>query len=230
MTLGFLSGSKNFCKLLCVSWEIFVLHGYDWIHWVAESCNKFTTFTKNFVICCNKVTKIFGTRYGSAIASSAWGPCDFGPLANLAISVFREVSINTVFTQNRTSRKLYRWFMRRTRVWVSAFRNSVIHKILSEFLQPFRYVGTQRRSTWVGKERVSPYALVILIFIWFLDFGWLSQQLLLRDFRRARVSPFLPFHTFTWHDCGMVLHPVWVSPFLSIHTRLTQLKMSWVVR
>ena len=31
--------------------------------------------------------------------------------------------------------------MGRTCVWVSAFRNSVIHKILSEFLQPFRYVG-----------------------------------------------------------------------------------------
>ena len=38
MTLGFLFGSKNFCKLLCVSWEVFVLHGYDWIHWVAKSC------------------------------------------------------------------------------------------------------------------------------------------------------------------------------------------------
>ena len=30
--------------------------------------------------------------------------------------------------------------MRRTCVWVSAFRNSVIQKILSEFLQPFRFV------------------------------------------------------------------------------------------
>ena len=29
-------GSKNFCKLLSVSWEVFVLHGYDWIHWVAS--------------------------------------------------------------------------------------------------------------------------------------------------------------------------------------------------
>ena len=38
MTLGFLSGSKNFCKLLWVSCEVFVLHGYDWIHWVAKSC------------------------------------------------------------------------------------------------------------------------------------------------------------------------------------------------
>ena len=38
MTLGFLSGSKNFCKLLSVYWEVFVLHGSDWIHWVAKSC------------------------------------------------------------------------------------------------------------------------------------------------------------------------------------------------
>ena len=30
--IGFLSGSKNFSKLLCVSCEVFVLHGYDWIH------------------------------------------------------------------------------------------------------------------------------------------------------------------------------------------------------
>ena len=38
MTFGFLSGSKNFCKLLWVSCEVFVSHGYAWIHWVAESC------------------------------------------------------------------------------------------------------------------------------------------------------------------------------------------------
>ena len=38
MTFGFLSESRNFCKLLWVSCEVFVLHGYDWIHWVARSC------------------------------------------------------------------------------------------------------------------------------------------------------------------------------------------------
>ena len=35
----------------------------------------------------------------STMASSAWGPCNFGPLTDLAISVFREMSINTVLTQ-----------------------------------------------------------------------------------------------------------------------------------
>ena len=40
------------------------------------------------MICCYQVTKICGSRYGFAIASSAWGPCNFGPFTDLAISVF----------------------------------------------------------------------------------------------------------------------------------------------
>ena len=55
------------------------------------------------MICCYQVTKIFSTRYGSAIASSARGPCNFSPLTDLAISVFREVNTNTVLTQILTS-------------------------------------------------------------------------------------------------------------------------------
>ena len=39
--------------------------------------------------------------------------------------------------------------------------------------------------------RVSSFLIVIHFFFWFWIFGWLSQQLLFRDFRRARVSPFL---------------------------------------
>ena len=68
--------------------------------------SRFTTFTENFVVGCNQITKIFCTRYDSADTSSALGPCNFGPLADLAISVFREVSINTVCTQIRTSHRL----------------------------------------------------------------------------------------------------------------------------
>ena len=52
------------------------------------------------------------------------------------------------------------------------FRNSFIHKILSEFLQPFWFVGI----------RVSPYLFVILILIWFGDFSWFMQQLVLLSF------------------------------------------------
>ena len=157
MTLRFLSGSKNFCKLLWVSCEVLFSHGHDWIHWVVKvlhhDCtsmivSRFTSFTENFVIFCIQVTKIFCTRYGSANSSSARCPCNFGPLTDLVISVFRELSTNTVFTQIHTShwRRLWRWFMRRTGVWVSMFRNSVIHEIFSEILQPLGYVRTQRVS------------------------------------------------------------------------------------
>ena len=65
--------------------------------------SRLTIFTENLVICCYQVTTIFCTRYGSAIASSAQGPCNFGPLTDLAISVFLEVSLNTVLTQILTS-------------------------------------------------------------------------------------------------------------------------------
>ena len=67
--------------------------------------SRFAVFTENFVIGCYQVTKIFCTKYGSAIASSARGPCDSGPLTDLAISIFREMSKNTVFTQILTSRR-----------------------------------------------------------------------------------------------------------------------------
>ena len=39
MTFGFLSGSRNFCKLLWVSCEVLFLHGYGWILWMEKSCN-----------------------------------------------------------------------------------------------------------------------------------------------------------------------------------------------
>ena len=65
--------------------------------------SRFTTFTENFVICCYQVTKIYSSRYGSTIVSSAQGPCNFGPLTDPTVSVFRGISINTVLTQILTS-------------------------------------------------------------------------------------------------------------------------------
>ena len=107
MTLGLLSGSKNFCKLLlcflrsfCFARIRLVPLSSQVLHHDCKSMivSRFTTFTDNFVIGCNQITKIFCTKFDSANESSARGPCDFGPLADLAISVFREVSLNTVFS------------------------------------------------------------------------------------------------------------------------------------
>ena len=66
MTFGFPVDSKNFCKLPCVSWEVFVLHGYDCVHCVVKSCTTIAyrwlfrdshPFTENFVIGCNQINK-----------------------------------------------------------------------------------------------------------------------------------------------------------------------------
>ena len=78
-----------------------VLH-HDCISMIVS---RFTSCTENIVICYDQITKNFCTMYGSANASSARGSCNFGPLTDLAISVFREVSINTVFIQIHTSRR-----------------------------------------------------------------------------------------------------------------------------
>ena len=51
------------------------------------------------MVCCYQVTEVVSTRYGFAFASSARSPCNFGPLADLAISVFGKMSMNIVFTQ-----------------------------------------------------------------------------------------------------------------------------------
>ena len=89
-------------KPCCVSWEVLVLHGYDWIHWVAMSC---TTTAHRWLFrdhnlhweLWSAVVKSPTFLHDSANTSSARGLCDFGPLTDLAISVFREVSKNTVF-------------------------------------------------------------------------------------------------------------------------------------
>ena len=90
--------------------------------------------------------------------------------------------------------------MRRTGVWVSVFRNSVIHEILSEFLQPFRYVGTQR---------VSPFYRGFL-FIWFLgfvglDFIRLPRSTINRNrhwhWRNVTVSRIFPFSNLNFIYC-----------------------------
>ena len=114
-----------------------VLH-HDCISMIVS---RFTSFTNNFVIGCNQITNIFCTRYDSANTSSARGPCNFGPLADLAISVFREVSMNTVLTQIHTSREVLKMVHEKnSRVSLCVQELSSSTKILSEFLQPFWYV------------------------------------------------------------------------------------------
>ena len=95
--LGFLVGSKNFSKLLWVSWEVFVLQGYDWIHWVAKSC----TTTANRTLFLDSQPSL-GTLWSAVVKSpkcSALGTTvpvrllqeaqGFGVQADIAMSVVR---------------------------------------------------------------------------------------------------------------------------------------------
>ena len=90
--------------------------------------------------------------------------------------------------------------MRRTCVWVSAIRNSVIHKILSEFLQPFRKIGT---------PRVAP-------FFPFNMWTWHTYWMGIYPLRSPPCSSL----TVAWHSCG------WWSRRASGRCRMINL-LSW---
>ena len=112
MTLGFLSGSRNFFKTsLGFLWSFvfffFCTNTPESFERLSPApllhigdCSKFAIVTEDLVICFYQVTKIWSSRYGFAIASSAWCLCNFGPSTDLAISVIREMSINTVLTKS----------------------------------------------------------------------------------------------------------------------------------
>ena len=85
-----------FCKFIWFSWEDFGLartrldtFGAQVLHHYCKSMivSRFTIVTENFVICFYQVSKIFSTKYGSAIASSAWSPLKFWFLSQ--VSQFR---------------------------------------------------------------------------------------------------------------------------------------------
>ena len=143
MTLRFLFGSKNFCKLLCVSWEIFcfarirldplsgqVLH-HDCISMIVS---RFTLFTKNFMVCCYQVTELFRSRHDCTSEFSAKSPCYFGSQADVAISVLREVNI---YIYCACPIQLFlaalKLTHKRNRRCVPVFWNAFIHKILRIF-------------------------------------------------------------------------------------------------
>ena len=105
MTLGFhsrlqehLQGPVSFLRSFCFARIRLDPLGSQVLHHdcISVIVSRFVIVTENFVICCFQDTKIFYTRYDFTGTFSARCPYDFGPLADLAISVFREVSNNTV--------------------------------------------------------------------------------------------------------------------------------------
>ena len=150
------------------------------------------------MICCYQVTKKISTRYSSTIASSAWGPCNLGPFTDLAISVFREMSVNTVLTQILTS--LEYGLKRHLGVRISVYWNFIIHQIFPEFLQPLRDLRTQRFTLF----------FLGFLFIWFWGYIGLGiirspssiiNQLRHWHWRDVTVNPIFPFSSLNFTCC-----------------------------
>ena len=108
--------------------------------------SRFAIVTEDFVICCYQVTKIFSTRYGSAIASSARGSCNC-PLTDFAISVLMEMSINSVSLYwNFIIHQMFPWILAAT----PGSKNSTGCPVLSRF--PFYLVFG---FYWLGFHQVA---------------------------------------------------------------------------
>ena len=151
MTLGFLSGSRNNCKLLWVSCAVLVLHGYalDPLsgYVLQHDCisvivSRFAIVTEDLVICCYHITKFFRTSsplrllHGNLVTLVLW---------QIAIFVFGEMKKNTVLTQILTSLEyaLQRNFLRNWRESLVDW-NFIILQMFPEFLQPFRGLRIQQ--------------------------------------------------------------------------------------
>ena len=106
---AFYSAPRTFARSFMFPEKFFVLHGYDLIHWVAESCTTIAYrwlfrdsqfWLKTLWSAVIKSPKFSARGTAPALRLLHRGPCNFGPLTDLAISVFREMSINTVFTKS----------------------------------------------------------------------------------------------------------------------------------
>ena len=121
-----------------------------------DDCSVIHLPRRGLVISCYHVTKLFCAMRCFTNASSAGSSCNFGSQAYFAISVFWEVSKDTVVP----------WFwyhFRRTfRIWVLRNVRGHMHlcflKIVCELLQPF----TKISQTFVRISIVIP--LFILVF------------------------------------------------------------------
>ena len=194
MTLGFLFGSKNFCKLLCVSWEVFcfarirldplsgqVLH-HDCISMIVS---RFTLFTKNFMVCCYQVTELFRSRHDCTSEFSARSSCYFGSQADVAISVLREVNlyiyiyiyIYIVLARYNFSSRLWSWL---TKEIAGA-------SLYSGTLSSTRFFVYFSNHSGRSRNGFPPYSFIVFIFIWIWDFCWSTRRISPYSFDATRI-------------------------------------------
>ena len=156
MNFGCLVGSKNFVRLFWVSWEVFVLHGYDCIHCVAKSCTTTPhqwlfrdslSSQRSFVICSDQVTKLFRSRHDCTNRSSARNPRYFSSTRYRNLGPSESACRHHAYPNRVPLCSRLHWqFLRRTgsvlilrrRVSPWLCRTTFIDQILPEILQPVR--------------------------------------------------------------------------------------------
>ena len=167
MTSGFLSGSKNFCKLLWVSCEVFVFAricldplGSQILYncSISTIVSRFTTFTENFVICCNEVTKNF-------LHEERLRQCVFrtGRRSEYEHCVYPNPHFSLALKDNP-------W----EELACESLRSGtlIIHKIFSEFLQPLQLFRIQRVAPfWLAWSKGLSVLYRGIRFFLVLDFG-----------------------------------------------------------
>ena len=137
VTCGLCDGSRNFLKLFSVSWEVFVLHGYDWIHWVARSC---TTTANRWLF-----------RDSPSSLRTMWSTVIKSP----NFSARRRASPVCLL---QGALVIGCHFCRTCRIWV--MRNVVI-QIICDLLQPLRKIS----QTAVRLSIVTPLFVLVLGFL-----------------------------------------------------------------
>ena len=92
MTFGFLSGSRNFCKLFWVSCEVLFLHGYAWLDPAPRLRIDDCFETRNcrlgpcgLLLSSHRSLQLEVRLHHCVFCT---GPCNLGPFTDLAISVF----------------------------------------------------------------------------------------------------------------------------------------------
>ena len=196
MTLSFLSCCKNFCKLFSASREVFVLHGYDWIYWVAKSCTTtaywwlfrdsqpslrtlWSAVIKSPKFSARGTTPPMRLLHGALVILVFWQISQFRSFGKWVWTLCLPKSSRLVNVGSKdTSWQELAWeslcwgISSSTKFSTSFSLNSCNHSDMSEWYRSPR--SRSRFSFSFG----------------FGIFGWLSQQ----------VSPFFLFNMFTWQS------------------------------
>ena len=190
MTLGFLSGSRNFCKLqascsaprtFASSFRfpekfLFCTDTTGSIVWPSlaprlhiDACFRdsqpslrtlWSAVIKSPKFSARSTTLPIRLLHGALVILVLWQISQFRSFGNWVSTLCSPKSTPLIGSEDGSWEEL---------ACESVFRNSFIHKILSDFLQPLWYVGI------------------------------------------IRVSPYLSIHTYTWHCCWRV---IWMMNFL----------------